>query len=132
MSSNCTSLVVVVLAVVGCADDAGALLGVGPDEVDLRVVVDLVVLVRRQLVHVQLHHLLGRRHHRLGLDRAVRRHGRGHHGGRAGRVGRIGRAIGRGRADGRRAVGRPDDAVGGVVLWALQRAVPVHHHGPPA
>ena len=40
-----TRLIVVVLAVVGCADDAGALLGVGADEVDLRVVVDLVVLI---------------------------------------------------------------------------------------
>jgi hypothetical protein len=54
------TLVVVVAAVVGTANDAGPFLGVGPDEVDLRIVEDLMVFVRRQLVHVKFHHLQNR------------------------------------------------------------------------
>ena len=50
-------LLIIVTAVVRSSDDPGSLLGVGTDEVDLRVVEDLVVLVRRQFVYVQLHHL---------------------------------------------------------------------------
>ena len=61
-------LLIVVSAVAGAADDAGPLLGVGPDEVDLGVVEDLVVLVRRELVHVELHDLVGGGHHRLRLQ----------------------------------------------------------------
>ena len=51
------ALVVVIAAVVGTANDAGSLLGVRPNEVDLRIVENLMVLVRRQLVHVEFHHL---------------------------------------------------------------------------
>ena len=54
------TLVVVVAAVVGTANDARPFLGVGPDEVDLRIVEDLMVFVRRQLVHVKFHHLQNR------------------------------------------------------------------------
>ena len=61
-------LLIVVSAVAGAADDAGPLLGVGADEVDLGVVEDLVVLVRRELVHVELHDLVRGGHHRLGLQ----------------------------------------------------------------
>jgi hypothetical protein len=50
-------LIIVVAAVVGSSNNAGPLLGVCANEVDLRVVEDLVVLVGRQLVHVQFHHL---------------------------------------------------------------------------
>ena len=62
------ALVVVVTAVVWSANDARPLLGVGADEVDLGVVEYLMMLVRRQLVHVQLHDLLRRGHHRLRLE----------------------------------------------------------------
>ena len=58
-------LLIVVTAVVRSPDDPRSLLGVGTDEVDLRVVEDLVVLVRRQFVYVQLHHLFWCRHHCL-------------------------------------------------------------------
>ena len=51
------ALVVVIAAVVGTANDAGSLLSVRPNEVDLRIVENLMVLVRRQLVHVEFHHL---------------------------------------------------------------------------
>ena len=50
-------LIVVVPAVVGTSNDAGPLLGISPNEVDLRIVEDLVVLVRREFVHVKFHHL---------------------------------------------------------------------------
>ncbi len=50
-------LIVVIAAVVGPANNPGSFLGIGANEVDLRVVEYLVVLVGRQLVHVQLHHL---------------------------------------------------------------------------
>ena len=46
------ALVVVVPAVVGAPDDPWPFLGVGPDEVDLRVVKDLMVFIGCQLVHV--------------------------------------------------------------------------------
>jgi hypothetical protein len=59
------TLVVVVAAVVGTANDARPFLGVGPDEVDLRIVEDLMVFVRRQLVHVKFHHLQNRE--KMGL-----------------------------------------------------------------
>ena len=45
-------LVVVVATVVGAAYDSGSLFRVGPDEVDLGVVEDFMVLVRSELVHV--------------------------------------------------------------------------------
>lgn len=51
-------LLVVIVAVVGVSDDAGTLFRVGPDEIDLGVVEDLVVLVRCEFVHVELHHLV--------------------------------------------------------------------------
>ena len=60
---------VVVAVVVGAADHAADLLGILPDEVDLRVVEDLVLLERRQLRHVVAHHRL--RRHRV--HRATRR-----------------------------------------------------------
>ena len=103
------ALIVVVAAVVGRADDARALLGVGADEVDLRVVEDLVVLVGGQLVHVELHDLFRGGHHRLGLDRP-----------RGGIVGRLGRRP-RGRADRR---GRRRGARRRAVLVML-RTLPV-------
>ena len=61
-------LFIVVAAVARAPDDAGPLLGVRSDEVNLWVVEDLVVLVRGELVHVELHHLVGRGDHRLWLQ----------------------------------------------------------------
>ena len=78
------ALLVIVAAVVGASDDARPLLGVGADEVDLRIVEYLVVLVGSQFAHVQLHHLFRRGHHHLGFAvltgggrRGVRRVGPG-------------------------------------------------------
>jgi hypothetical protein len=51
------ALVVVVATVVGAANEAGPLFGIGPNEVDLGVVEDLMVFVWSQFVHVQFHHL---------------------------------------------------------------------------
>jgi len=65
---NVRALFVVVLVVVGPADDARPFLRVRADEVDLLVVEDLVMLVRGQLVHVQLHHHLRRDGRRLRFD----------------------------------------------------------------
>lgn len=62
------ALFVVVLVVVGPADDARPFLRIRADEVDLLVIEDLVMLVRRQFVHVQLHHHLRRDGRRLWLD----------------------------------------------------------------
>ena len=61
-------LFIVVAAVARAPDDAGPLLGVCADEIYLWVVEDLVVLVRGELVHVELHHLVGGGHHGLGLQ----------------------------------------------------------------
>ena len=61
------TLVVVVAAVVGTANDARPFLGVGPDEVDLRIVEDLMVFVRRQLVHVKFHHLKNKRENWIAM-----------------------------------------------------------------
>ena len=83
------------------------LLRVGPDEVDLRVVEYLVVLVGRELVHVELHDLLRGGHHRLGLHRL--RDGRG--GGGGGDDARRRRGGGRRGGDGR----------GGGVVGRLRR-----------
>ena len=65
-------LLIVVTAVVRSPDDPGSLLRVGTDEVDLRVVEDLVVLVRRQFVYVQLHHLFWCRHHCLWFGQSCK------------------------------------------------------------
>merc|ERR1711936_96093 len=66
-------LFVIIAAVVRPPDDPRTLLCVRPNEVDLRVVEDLVVLVWRQLVNVQLHHLLWCCHHCLWFRQAVLR-----------------------------------------------------------
>ena len=63
-----SNLFIVVAAVARTPNNAGSLLGVGSDEVNLRVVEDLVVLVRGELVHVELHHLVRRGDHRLWLQ----------------------------------------------------------------
>lgn len=62
------ALFVVVLVVVGPADDARPFLRIRADEVDLLIIEDLVMLVRGQLVHVQLHHHLRRDGRRLWFD----------------------------------------------------------------
>lgn len=46
------ALVVVIPAIIGASDDAWPFLGVGPNEVDLRIVEDLVVFIGCQLVHI--------------------------------------------------------------------------------
>ena len=51
------SLIVIITTIVRASDDARPLFGVGANEVDLRIVKDFVVFVRRQFVHVELHHL---------------------------------------------------------------------------
>ena len=61
-------LLVVISTIVWTSDDSGPLFSIGSDEIYLRVVEDLVVLVRGELVHVELHHLVGGGHHRLGLQ----------------------------------------------------------------
>lgn len=71
------ALVVVVLVVVGHPYDTRPLLGVNTYEVDLGVVEDLVVLVGRELVHVELHDYVRGYGHRLGLQGG----GNGDHGG---------------------------------------------------
>lgn len=65
------TLLVVVVVIVRAADDAGPLLRVRAYEVYLGIEEDLLVLVRRQLVHVHLHHKVGRDHDRLRLAAAV-------------------------------------------------------------
>lgn len=122
------ALLVVVAAVVARADDARPLLGVGPDEVDLRVVEDLVVLVRRQLAQVQFGHLLGGGHHRLGLG--------GRRGGRL-LVAAVAaaRAGGAGRLDQRRTVRRGRRRRAKVQVGQrgrLHGAVALHHAGVEA
>ena len=67
-SISSSYLFIVVAAVARAPDNAGSLLGVGSDEVNLRVVEDLVVLVRGELVHVEFHHLVRRGDHRLWLQ----------------------------------------------------------------
>ena len=64
------ALIVIVATIVGRANDARPLLGVGANEVDLRVVEDFVMLVRSQFVHVKLHDLLRRCNHCLWLEAA--------------------------------------------------------------
>ena len=63
-----SNLFIVVAAVAGTPNNAGSLLGVSSDEINLRVVEDLVVLVRGELVHVELHHLVRCGDHCLWLQ----------------------------------------------------------------
>ena len=51
------SLIVIITTIIRASDDARPLLGIGANEVDLRIIKDFVVFVRRQFVHVELHHL---------------------------------------------------------------------------
>ncbi len=46
------ALIVVIPTIIGAAYDPRPFLGVGPDEVDLRVVEDFMVFIRREFVHV--------------------------------------------------------------------------------
>ena len=62
------TLFIVVAAVARTPDNSGSFLSVGSDEVNMRVIEDLVVLVRGELVHVELHHLVGRGDHCLWLQ----------------------------------------------------------------
>lgn len=50
------ALIVIVIAIVGHPNDSWPLLGVSPYKVDLWIIKYLVMLVRRELIHVQLHH----------------------------------------------------------------------------
>ena len=60
-------LFIVIATVIGTSDYSRSFLGVGSDKVYLWIVEYLVMLVGCELVHVELHHLLGSGHHRLGL-----------------------------------------------------------------
>ena len=62
-------LLVIIATVVGTPNDARSFLCIGTDEVNLRVVEDLMMLVRSQFVHVEFHHLLGSRHHCLWFEK---------------------------------------------------------------
>jgi len=121
------ALLVVVAAIVGRPDNARPLLRVGTDEVDLRVAEDLVVLVGRQLVHVELHHLLRRGHHRLRLEAARPVGGRVVGGGR--RAGRRRDAVGLLQVEGTLR-GRPRRAVRGGGARVVE-AVRVGRGGVP-
>lgn len=66
---NVGTLLVVVFAIIGVSDHSGPFLGVDSDEVDLRIVEDLEVFVRRQFVHVELHDLFGCRNKGFRLFR---------------------------------------------------------------
>ena len=61
-------LIIIVATVIFASNNARPFSRVCADKIDLIIVEYLVVLVRGQLVHVQLHHLLRRRHHCLGLQ----------------------------------------------------------------
>ena len=69
MRGGSSYLLIIVAAVAGPPDNSWPLLRVGSDEVYLRVVEDLVMLVRGELDHVELHHLVRRGHHSLWLQR---------------------------------------------------------------
>merc|ERR1712038_1336815 len=65
---NVRTLFVIIATVVGTPNDARSFLCIGTNEVNLRIVEDLMMFIRSQFVHVEFHHLLGRRHHCLWFE----------------------------------------------------------------
>ena len=63
-------LFIVIAAIIRTSNNSGSFLGISSDEINLRVVEDLMVLIGSELVHVELHHLLGGCHHGLRLQEA--------------------------------------------------------------